>query len=98
MPDAAANSPVIVYGLSIRSIVTMFCTAQMHMTTNTPMKNARLINVRRLMCSTARSVGVAEDEPAVDLRELVRDAERHPIDEVVHPVEEHADLLTALGD
>src|SRR3954469_3444839 len=98
MPDAAANSPVTVYGLSISSIVTMFCTAQMHMTMNTPTKNTRLINVRRLMRSTPCAVGVAEDEPRVDLRELVRDGERDPVDEVVHPVEEDTDLLTALGD
>src|SRR4051812_34904769 len=97
MPEAAANSPVIVYGLSTASMVTMFCTAQMHMTKNTPTKNTRLINVRRLI-STTCAVGVTQHEPAVDLRELMRDAERHSVHEVVHPVEEQADFLTALGD
>src|SRR5689334_19481935 len=98
MPDAALNDPVIVYGLSIESIVTMFCTAHTHMTKNTTTKNTRLIIVRLLMTSTSRAIRVAHREPRVDLREPLRDPQGHAVEELVHPVEQRRDLCPTLSD
>src|SRR5882757_2050308 len=99
MPDAAANSPVTVYGLSMRSMVTMLRTAQVHMMRNTNKKNTRLMSVRLLTSAppsaVRRRVDAARREPGVHLGELVRDALRNLVDEVVDPVDEECDLRAA---
>src|SRR5436853_7148152 len=102
MPDAARKSPEIVYGLSIWSITTMFCTAQRDITKNTKTKNTRFASVRLLMPDPPRRRRAsawrhrARDEPRVHLREVARDALRDLVHEPVDPLEEGAHLGSAL--